>query len=188
MSINMSEQEQKTLSEVNHEKRKERRKKSAEDFTPLSLVNQMLDKMEEYTPDIFTNPEKTIIDPSCGNGNMLIEVLKRKLKHANPVQAISTIYGCDIFRDNVNECRLRLLKVITKYKTVKLSQQDYIEIIKQLAKNIVHVPLTQYQNGSLDYLKLPKGETFNNYLSEARCLETIKKIKDGKLLDGLKIE
>lgn len=188
MEKKMNDSQNISLQEANHIKRQERRRKSAEDFTPLSLVNQMLDKMEEYTPDIFTNPEKTIIDPSAGNGNMLIETLKRKLKHANPVQAISTIYGCDIFRDNVNECRLRLLKVITKYKTVKLSQQDYIEIIKQLAKNIVHVPLTQFPNGSLDYLKLPKGETFNNYLSELRCLETIKKIKDGKLLDGLKIE
>jgi len=170
------------------EKRDKRRKQSAECFTPLLLAEEMCSKMEEYSPDLFSNPEKTIIDPACGNGQLLIPVLKRKLKHAHPVQAISTIYGCDIFRDNVNECRLRLLKVITKYKTVKLSQQDYIEIIKQLAKNIVHVPLTQFPNGSLDYLKLPKGETFNNYLSESRCLETIKKIKDGKLLDGLKIE
>ena len=178
----------KTISEINQEKRKERRKKSSEDFTPPQLVIKIVNKTEEYTPDIFTSPEKTIIDPACGNGNILIEVLKRKLKHAHPIHAISTIYGCDIFQDNVNECRLRLLKVITKYKTVKLSQQDYIEIIKQLAKNIVHVPLTQYKNGALDYLKLPKGETFNNYLSESRCLETINKILDRKRLDGLIID
>lgn len=166
-----------------------RKKMTGECFTPLSLANQICDKMEEYTPDIFTNPEKSIIDPACGNGQLLIPVLQRKLKSGiHPIQAISQVFGCDIIRQNVNECRLRLLKVITKYKTVKLSQQDYIEIIKQLAKNIVHVPLTQFPNGSLDYLKLPKRETFNNYLSEARCLETIKKIKDGKLLDGLKIE
>jgi len=184
----MSNQEQKTFSEVNHEKRKERRKKSAEDFTPLSLVNQMLDKMEEYTPDIFTDPEKTIIDPATGNGNMLIEVLKRKLKYAHPVQAISTIYGCDIFRDNVNECRLRLFKVISKYKTVRLYKKEYVEIIKQLSKNIVHVPLTQFPNGSLDYLKLPKSKTFNNYMSETRCIETIIKIKERDLLKGLNIE
>lgn len=183
----MSDLEQKTISVVNNEKRKERRKKSAEDFTPIGLVNQMLDKMEVYASDIFSNPEKTIIDPSCGNGNMLIEALKRKLKHTDPVQAISTVYGCDIFRDNVNECRLRLLKVIVKYKTVKLSRQDYIEVVKQLAKNIVHVPLTQYPNGSLDYLSLPKGQTFNNYLSEDRCIATINKIKNEKLLDGVEI-
>lgn len=155
------EAQKKTLSENNHEKRQERRKKSAEDFTPFFLANQMLDKMEQYTPDIFSNPEKTIIDPACGNGNLLIPALMRKLNHTNPVQAISTVYGCDIFRDNINECRLRLLKTIIEHKTVKLTRKEYIEIIKQLAKNIVHVPLTQFPNGSLDYLKQPKSKTFS---------------------------
>lgn len=170
------------------QKRDKRRKQSAECFTPSSLANQMLDKMEKYSPDIFTNPEKTIIDPACGNGQLLIPALIRKLKHTNPVQAISTIYGCDIFRDNVNECRLRLLKVIIEHKTEKITRKEYIEIIKQLAKNIVHVPLTQFPNGSLDYLKQPKSKTFNNYLSEKRCEETLDKIKNKRLLDGLKIE
>ena len=182
------EEKDKTLSENNQEKRKSRRKISAEDFTPSSLANQMLDKMEQYTPDMFSNPDRTIIDPACGNGNLLIPALIRKLNHTNPVQAISTVYGCDIFRDNINECRLRLLKTIIKHKTVKLTRKEYIEIIKQLAKNIVHVPLTQFPNGSLDYLTQPKSKTFNNYLSESRCEETLNKIKEKKLLDGLTIE
>ena len=134
-------------------KRKARKKQTAEFFTPLWLVDQMLDKLEEYSPDTFTDVEKTYLDPACGNGNILIQVLKRKLKHAHPVQAISTVYGCDIQKDNIQECRLRLFKVITKHKTAKLTRQEYIEIIKQLAKNIVCTPLSKYPNGSLDYLE-----------------------------------
>lgn len=59
-------------------RRKNRQKQTAEIFTPPYLVNEMLDKLTEYGPEIWEEG-KTFIDPACGNGNFLIEVLKRKL-------------------------------------------------------------------------------------------------------------
>jgi len=58
---------------------KERIKRTAEIFTPAFLVNEILDKLTEYGPEIW-NEEKTFLDPACGNGNFLIEILKRKLE------------------------------------------------------------------------------------------------------------
>lgn len=176
------------LNSINHEKRLARKKQTAEDFTPLWLVNQMIDKLLEYSPDTFSDPNKTFLDPAAGNGNMLIEVLKRKLKYASPIQAISTIYGCDIQKDNIIECRLRLLKVIVKNKTQKLSKKEYIEIIKILAKNIVCTPLSKYPNGSLDYLSLPENKTFNRILSDESAEKTLNQIVSKKLLDELIVE
>ena len=170
------------------EKRRARRKQSAEDFTPAWLVNQMLDKLEHYSPDIFSDPDKTFLDPAAGNGNMLIEVLKRKLKHATPLQAVSTIYGCDIFLDNAVECRLRLLKVVGKYRKEKQTKQQCVEIVKILARNIVHTPLDKYPNGSLDYLSLPESQTFYGKISDKRALQNVDTILADKLLDKLVVD
>jgi len=96
------------------QKRKERRKETAEDFTPLELVNEMLDKLPE---EVFLDPSKTFCDNSAGNGNFLIQVLQRKLDNGHdPLQALSTIYGVELMPDNVLEMKERLLELIpTKF-------------------------------------------------------------------------
>lgn len=95
------------------QKRKIRRKQTAEDFTPLELVNEMLDKLPSI---VFTDPSKTFIDPAAGNGNFLIEVLRRKLQNSHPpLQALSTTYGVELMQDNVEEMKDRLLTLIPKH-------------------------------------------------------------------------
>jgi hypothetical protein len=94
------------------DKRKLRRRETAEDFTPSSLVNEMLDKLPD---EVFVDPDKTFCDNSAGNGNFLIEVLRRKLSNSHPpLQALSTIYGVELMPDNVEEMKERLLKLIPK--------------------------------------------------------------------------
>ena len=58
------------------QKRQERRKETAEDFTPDPLVNEMLDKLPE---EVWQDTSKTFLDNSAGNGNFLVAVLQRKL-------------------------------------------------------------------------------------------------------------
>jgi len=82
-------------------------KSTGEIFTPTSLVQEMLDKLPA---DLFTNHSKTFLDPSCGDGQFLGEVLIRKMENGSTFeQALSTIYGVDLMQDNVDECRRRLL-------------------------------------------------------------------------------
>lgn len=131
----------------NHEKRQTRKKTTAECFTPSKLVNEMLDKLIEYGKDQVTGEDKTYLDPACGNGNMLAEVLKRKLSLGhNPSIAISTVYGCDIMRDNIRECRLRLLAVLRDAETAITREH-----VKTVFNQIVVTSLKRYKNGSLDY-------------------------------------
>ena len=88
-------------------KNNERVKKFGEVFTPKELVNEVLDKLSQ---DLFKNPLKTYLDPSCGDGAFLVEVLERKINNGiDYEQALSTIYGVDILEDNVELCRKRLL-------------------------------------------------------------------------------
>ena len=154
------------IAETNQSKRLLRKKQSAEDFTPSWLVNEMLDKLEEYSPNTFTNKAKTYLDPACGNGNMLIEVLKRKLVHASPVEALKTIYGCDIMFDNIDECRMRLLLVVKEHikgQKKKLTEKQYLKFRTIVKTNIVCTPLSEHPNGSLYYLSLPEDITFQEF-------------------------
>ena len=82
-------------------------KATGEVFTPTELVREML---EQIPVDQFTDPAKTFLDNSCGDGQFLGEVLIRKMENGSTFeQALSTVYGVDLMQDNVDECQKRLL-------------------------------------------------------------------------------
>ena len=88
------------------ERERARVKATGEVFTPTALVQEVLDELPQ---DIFTS-NKTFLDPSCGDGQFLGEVLIRKMENGSTLeQALSTVYGVDLMQDNVELCRERLL-------------------------------------------------------------------------------
>lgn len=95
-------------------------------FTSEREVNAMLDLVKQETERI----ESRFLEPACGNGNFLAEILHRKLKVVKDrykkspaeyekyaVVAVSSIYGVDILLDNVEECRERLFEIFNKEYT-----------------------------------------------------------------------
>lgn len=111
--------------------REERRSETCEVFTPQETVRKMLDKLPI---ELFDKPEKTFLDNSCGNGNMLVEILMKKLMHAPRdkrmygsiprckvlpfyvfaeyvEECVKSLYGTDMMEDNVEECRKRILDI-----------------------------------------------------------------------------
>lgn len=89
------------------EREESRVKATGEVFTPTPLVQEVLDQLPQ---ELFTDPNKTFLDPSCGDGQFLGEVLIRKIENGSTLeQALSTIYGVDLMQDNVDLCRERLL-------------------------------------------------------------------------------
>ena len=84
----------------------ERVKKTGEIFTPTDLVIEILQKadIKQFAPG------KTIIDPTCGDGQFLVPVKWLKVLHFNMTEedALKDIYGVDIMRDNVDICKKRL--------------------------------------------------------------------------------
>lgn len=82
-------------------------KATGEVFTPTPLVQEMLDQLP---PEVFTDPTKTFLDNSCGDGQFLGEVLICKMENGSTFElALSSIYGVDMMPDNVDLCRERLL-------------------------------------------------------------------------------
>lgn len=89
------------------EREQSRVKATGEVFTPTEFVHEVLDHLPL---DTFTDKSKTFLDPSCGDGQFLGEVLIRKIENGSTFkQALSTIYGVDLMQDNVELCRERLL-------------------------------------------------------------------------------
>ena len=100
-------------------KSKERVRERGEVFTAAREVNAMLDLVKDETENI----DATFLEPACGTGNFLDEVLRRKLavcqkrygKSAADYEkfsflACTTLYGVDIMADNVARCRERLFE------------------------------------------------------------------------------
>ena len=92
------------------ERDKHRVKQTAEVFTPTPLVQEMLDKLEEQDPTLFTDHTKTFLDNSCGDCQFLSEVVIKKMEKSGCTleEALKTTYGVELMEDNVNECKKRL--------------------------------------------------------------------------------
>jgi len=104
-------------------KTRERVRELAEVFTAEKEVNAMLNLVKYLSENI----ENTLLEPSCGNGNFLVAILKRKLNTVKlkykkqidvefyTVKAIASIYGIDISEENVYEAKQRLFFEIKNF-------------------------------------------------------------------------
>lgn len=114
-------------------------------FTAEREVNAMLDLVANEC----LRPDSRFLEPACGNGNFLTAILKRKLselhrKYKNSpydyekqaIVAISSLYGVDIMRDNVEECRERLFSIWNEEYTAHC-KSDVSEEARQAAKFII---------------------------------------------------
>ena len=131
-------------------KSKQRVRDKGEVFTNEREVNAMLDLVKQETERI----DSKFLEPACGNGNFLIEILRRKLEvvkfrykksqweyEKNALIAVMSCYGVDIMQDNVNECIERLYELFFDYYKSLFKndiKQDYLDIVKfVLTKNIL---------------------------------------------------
>ena len=131
-------------------KSKQRVAEHGEVFTAEREVKAMYDLVSQECDRI----DSRFLEPACGNGNFLTEIITRKLATVkrlykrNPydyerysVVAVSSIYGVDIMQDNTEECRKRLYKIWNKEYTLVCKKQCNDETRKSveyiLSKNIL---------------------------------------------------
>ena len=113
-------------------KSRQRVAERGEVFTAEREVNAMLDLVKQETERI----DSRFLEPACGNGNFLVEILRRKLEvirrqyqkqlgelELQTTIAISSIYGVDIMKDNVEECCQRLLDIVCSWYSEVHPQQ-----------------------------------------------------------------
>lgn len=90
-------------------KTKARVREHGEVFTNEREVKSMCDLIPK---EVWDNIESTFLEPTCGNGNFLVEIFSRKLERCKDerdgLKALASIVGLDIQEDNVIESRKRL--------------------------------------------------------------------------------
>lgn len=133
------------MAEKKQIKTKKRVMDHGEVFTSEREVNAMLDLVKQETERI----ESRFLEPACGDGNFLAEVIHRKLEVVRrkydksradyeryAVLALSSIYGVDILEDNVKECRERLFGIWDARYT-KIYNGDCDDHCRQTARYIL---------------------------------------------------
>lgn len=120
-------------------------------FTGEREVNAMLDLVRQETERI----DSRFLEPACGTGNFLAEILRRKLRvvasrykrgrldyERYAVLAVSSIYGIDILEDNVIACRGRLLAIFDEAYRAAFKREARDECVAAaayiLSRNIIH--------------------------------------------------
>ena len=114
-------------------------------LTSVQQVNAMLDLVKQETARI----ESRFLEPACGTGNFLAEILERKLYvveskygkiqleyERNAILAVSSLYGIDILEDNVLGCRERLF-IIFDLKYTSLFSQNTKDKFRNALKYIL---------------------------------------------------
>ena len=166
MKIVLTQNKEKNMS--SQIKSKKRVADHGEVNTNLREINAMLDLVKNETLRI----ESKFLEPACGDGNFIIEVLRRKLQvikkrysksqfdfEKNLFIATASVYGIELLEDNVLSCRKRLLDFIkTEYKNSfkKTFKEKFINSLEfVITKNILFgdaLTLKTYQD---DLLGLP---------------------------------
>ena len=128
-------------------KSKQRVADHGEVFTPEWMVEAMLDLVKGTVERVDSN----VLEPACGNGNFLVQVLRRKLaqleldygtseferKHYG-LRALMSVYGIELLPDNIADCRENLLEIFAEFLNLDPSDDFYRAAFFVLSQNLVH--------------------------------------------------
>lgn len=115
-------------------------------FTPRWVVEAMLDLVRDETERI----DSRFLEPACGSGNFLVEILLRKLaaveqrfgksdfeKRHHALFGLMCIYGIELLEDNIAECRSNLLEIFAEYLHLRESDELVSAATHVLSANVV---------------------------------------------------
>jgi hypothetical protein len=116
-------------------------------FTPAWMVQAMLDDVKDESERI----DARFLEPACGSGNFLVEVLRRKLatvelkfgrskfeRRHYGLFALMCVYGVELLTDNVEECRANMLEIFAGWLEVDETADTLGAAAYVLSQNIVH--------------------------------------------------
>jgi len=132
---------------MNYVKSKQRVADHGEVFTPAWMVEAMLDLVKDETERI----DSRFLEPACGSGNFLVQILRRKLaavelkygksdfeRRHYALLALMCIYGIELLADNIAECRANVLEILAEYLNLNESDELYRAASYVLSQNLVH--------------------------------------------------
>ena len=128
-------------------KSKQRVADHGEVFTPAWMVEAMLDLVKGETERVNSR----FLEPACGSGNFLVQILRRKLAAVDlkygkseferqhyALLGLMCIYGIELLPDNITDCRANLLDIFAEYLNVKPGDMFYCAAVCVLSLNLIH--------------------------------------------------
>lgn len=128
-------------------KSKQRVADHGEVFTPAWMVEAMLDLVKGETERI----DSRFLEPACGDGNFLVQILRRKLvavelkygqsdfeRRHYAMLALMCVYGIELLKDNIADCRSNLLAIFAEYLNLSPPDELYRAAFYVLSQNLVH--------------------------------------------------
>jgi hypothetical protein len=107
-------------------RRKDSDVNSQEFFTPYFIVKRMCDKISEAD---WSNPEKTFLEPSFGNGQFVIFIIYNRIQHGvSWKDTLSTLYGVELMSDNVQETKDRIISLLTEME-IQFNKEEAMKIM-----------------------------------------------------------
>lgn len=132
---------------MNYVKSKQRIADHGEVFTPAWMVEAMLDLVKDETERI----DSRFLEPACGSGNFLVQIVRRKLAAVElkygksdfeqrhyALLGLMCIYGIELLADNIAECRANVLEIFAEYLNLDESEDCYRAASYVLSQNLVH--------------------------------------------------
>lgn len=115
-------------------------------FTPAWMVDAMLDLVEGEADRI----DARFLEPTCGSGNFLVQVLQRKLTSVEnkfgksrfdrqnyALLGLMCIYGIEVLADNIAECRSNMLETFAEYLSISPDEDAYLAARYVLSQNLL---------------------------------------------------
>ena len=116
-------------------------------FTPPWMVEAMLDLVRDETERI----DARFLEPACGSGNFLVQILRRKLAAVDrkygasaferrhyALLALMGVYGIELLPDNIAECRANLRQIFVDHLGITPTDELARAATTVLALNLVH--------------------------------------------------
>jgi len=132
---------------MNYVKSKQRVADHGEVFTPSWMVEAMLDLVKDETERI----DSRFLEPACGSGNFLVQILRRKLaavelkygksdfeRQHYALLGLMCIYGIELLADNIVECRANVLEIFAEYLNLDEADDLYRAASYVLSQNLLH--------------------------------------------------
>ena len=110
--------------ENEHVNDEQTRKSLGQVWTPSNTVKLMMDYIEA---DIWKDPNKTFLDPTMGSGNIILNMLQRRIEEykIDPVEALKTMYGIEYDIKVLEFAKYRIREYIKQFTDVDI--EDILE-------------------------------------------------------------
>lgn len=95
--------------------------------------------------------DSRFLEPACGSGNFIVQIVRRKLaavelkygksdfeRQHYALLALMCVYGIELLVDNIAECRANVLEIFAEYLHLDESDDLYRAASYVLSQNLVH--------------------------------------------------